>query len=58
MARSGAVALAIGGFLAVSGAFGSQGASLVARLAYWIPMMLLGSGLVGLASFGRKRFRK
>lgn len=48
-ARSAAVALAIGGFLALSGAFGSQDASLVARLAYWIPMMLLGS-VWGLAS--------
>lgn len=48
-ARSAAVALAIGGFLALSGAFGSQGAPLTARLAYWIPMMLLGS-VWGLAS--------
>ena len=36
-------AVAVGGFLALSGAFGSQDASLTARLAYWIPMMLLGS---------------
>lgn len=48
-ARTAAVAVAIGGFLAMAGAFGSGGASLTARLAYWIPMMLLGS-VWGLAS--------
>ncbi|RZJ17092.1 MAG: hypothetical protein EON91_10690 [Brevundimonas sp.] len=48
-ARTAAVAVAIGGFLALAGAFGSGGASLTARLAYWIPMMLLGS-VWGLAS--------
>jgi len=48
-ARTAAVAVAVGGFLAMAGAFGSGGASLTARLAYWIPMMLLGS-VWGLAS--------
>lgn len=48
-ARTAAVAVAIGGFLAMAGAFGSGGASLTARLAYWIPMMLLGS-VWGMAS--------
>lgn len=40
------VALAAGVFLALGGAFGSNGASLVQRLGYWIPVLVLG-GLWG-----------
>ncbi|WP_447911327.1 LytTR family DNA-binding domain-containing protein [Brevundimonas bullata] len=40
------VAVGAGAFLAVSGAFGSNGASLTQRLFYWIPLLVLG-GLWG-----------
>ena len=40
------VAVGAGAFLAVSGAFGSNGASLMQRLLYWIPLLVLG-GLWG-----------
>jgi DNA-binding LytR/AlgR family response regulator len=40
------VAVAAGVFLALGGAFGSSGASLVQRLTYWIPLLVLG-GLWG-----------
>ncbi|WP_436356608.1 LytTR family DNA-binding domain-containing protein [Brevundimonas sp. CEF1] len=40
------VAVGAGVFLALSGAFGSAGAPLTHRLAYWIPLMVLG-GLWG-----------
>lgn len=40
------VAVAAGGFLAFSGAFGSSGAPLWQRLAYWIPLLVAG-GLWG-----------
>jgi len=36
-------AAAVGFFLAVSGAFGSADAPLVWRLAYWVPLMLIGA---------------
>ena len=37
------IALAVGGFLALSGAFADEDASLVRRLAYWLPMMGIGA---------------
>lgn len=40
------VAVGAGAFLAISGAFGSGGASLTQRLFYWIPLLVLG-GLWG-----------
>jgi DNA-binding LytR/AlgR family response regulator len=40
------VAVGAGGFLAISGAFGSGGAPLTQRLLYWIPLLVLG-GLWG-----------
>jgi len=37
------IALAVGGFLALSGAFADADASLGRRLAYWLPMMGIGA---------------
>lgn len=42
-AKGLAAAAAVGFFLAVSGAFGSADAPLVWRLAYWVPLMLIGA---------------
>lgn len=44
--RGLAVALGAGVFLALGGAFGSGGASLIQRLGYWIPLLVIG-GLWG-----------
>ncbi|MDO8901793.1 MAG: LytTR family transcriptional regulator DNA-binding domain-containing protein [Phenylobacterium sp.] len=41
--RGLAIALAVGGFLALSGAFVHEDASIGRRLAYWLPMMGLGA---------------
>lgn len=41
--RGLAIALAVGGFLALSGAFTDADASLGQRLAYWLPMMGIGA---------------
>lgn len=38
-----AIALAAGGVLAFTGAFGMTGASFAARLIYWLPLMLVGA---------------
>ena len=45
-ARSLGVSLLVGVFLALGGAFGTEAQPLVVRLAYWIPMMVVG-GLWG-----------
>lgn len=37
------VALAVGGMLALTSAFGMSGLTLTARLAYWLPLMLAGA---------------
>ncbi len=53
-ARGLAIALAVGGFLALSGAFVDQDAALGLRLAYWLPMMAVGAlwgGFVARAIF-------
>lgn len=41
--RGLAIALAVGGFLALSGAFVDRDAALGLRLAYWLPMMAIGA---------------
>jgi hypothetical protein len=49
--RALGIAVAAGLFLAFSGAFGSIGAPLVTRLAYWVPLMAVGT-LWGRAAAG------
>lgn len=43
MARRTVLAVCVAAFLAVSGAFGTDGAPFALRLAYWVALMLLGS---------------
>ncbi|MDP1616265.1 LytTR family DNA-binding domain-containing protein [Phenylobacterium sp.] len=53
-ARGLAIALAVGGFLALSGAFVDEDAPMGLRLAYWLPMMAIGAlwgGFVARAIF-------
>ena len=52
--RGLAIAVAVGGFLALSGAFVDRDAAMGLRLAYWLPMMAIGAlwgGLVARAIF-------
>ncbi len=50
------VALSAGLLLALTEAFGMGGTSLVFRLAYWLPMMLLGAAWGHLCSMGVERY--
>jgi hypothetical protein len=54
-ARTLAVAAVAGVFLAIAGAFGSEGAPMIWRLAYWVGLMAAGTGVAVPLYFGLRR---